>query len=122
MISYATSTSTRISQLVIVIWTGQHTGTDTSSGRHPAQPAVGQSPPFEAGHVACHRRRLSTYPALLRPQTIWMLATLRHGLQPCLRKNTHEPHHDTPAICQWPVILPSHPPQQASASMRQSGK
>jgi hypothetical protein len=124
MISYAASESTLMSHLATVSWTGPATRTDTTTGQHPVQPAVGRPSPSETDHVAYHRRPVSTYPHLRRPNTIPALTNAGNAPQPCLRNNTHEQQHPAKlAIYQrpQPIILP---PRQAPvpAGRMRSGK
>jgi hypothetical protein len=124
MISYAANESTLMFGLVTVIWREPPTRTDTTRGRHRVQPAVGQPAPSETDHAACHRRPVSTYPHLRRPNTIRALTNAGNAPQPCLRNNTREQQHPAKwAIYQrpQPIILP---PRQAPvpASRMRSGK
>jgi hypothetical protein len=87
-------------------------------------PAVGQPSPSGTDHVACHRRPVSTYPHLPRPNTIQALTDEGNAPQPCLQSNTREQqHHDSLAIYQCPqaVILPSRQAPGPAGRMR-SGK
>ncbi len=75
-------------------------------------------------HGACHRRPVSTYPHLPRPNTIRALTHEGNAPQPCLQSNTREQqHHDSLAIYQqWQaVILPSRQAPRPASRMH-SGK
>ena len=124
MISYAVSGSTLMFGLVTVIWTGPPTRTDITRRRYPVQPAVGQPWPSGTDHGACHRRPVSTYPHLPRPNTIRALTHEGNAPQPCLQSNTREQqHHDSLAVYQrWQaVILPSRQAPRPASRMH-SGK